>query len=424
MSLSVRPALHPLRGRLRVPGDKSISHRALLFGALARGTTRITGLLEGEDVLATLAAVRALGCDASTTHVTGAPWRDAGRIDCGNSGTTARLLLGALAPRAGATLDGDASLRRRPMRRVLDPLARMGAMARSCAPDGGLTLPITVEKRRLSGVTMEAAVASAQVKSAVLLAGLGAEGVTRYVEPVATRDHTERLLMAMGAPLTREGLALVVHAGPLDALAIPVPGDISSAAFWIVAAAIVPGSDLLIEGVGLNPTRTGLLDVLARMGASIEVDAEPDSLGAPEPFGTVRVRGGGLRGTRIDGALIPRLIDEIPVLAVAAAFADGETVFADAAELRVKESDRVATTVAGLRALGIDADARPDGLVVHGSPDAAPRASAPIDSAGDHRIAMAFAIAGLRLGAEVRDTACIATSYPSFHSTLARFAGA
>ncbi|MDP2306998.1 MAG: 3-phosphoshikimate 1-carboxyvinyltransferase [Pseudomonadota bacterium] len=419
MSLTVRPAPNPLRGRLRVPGDKSISHRAVLFGALARGTTRFAGLLEGEDVLATLAAVRALGCDASTTHVTGAPWRDVGLVDCGNSGTTARLLLGALAPRAGASLDGDASLRGRPMRRVTDPLGRMGASF-----TGGPGLPIRVEKRRLSGVTVEAAVASAQVKSAVLLAGLRAEGETRYVEPIATRDHTERLLTAMGAPLRREGTTLVVSEGELDALAITVPGDISSAAFWMVAAAIVPGSDLVIEGVGLNPTRTGVIDVLVRMGVAIEVDR----VDAPEPYGTVRVRGGALRGTRIDGPLIPRLIDEIPVLAVAAAFAEGETTFADAAELRVKESDRVATTVAGLRALGIDADARPDGLVVRGTPGAVPPGlSEPypfIDSAGDHRIAMAFAIAGLRLGAHVRGAACIATSYPSFHSTLARFAGA
>ncbi|MFN7145658.1 MAG: 3-phosphoshikimate 1-carboxyvinyltransferase, partial [Myxococcota bacterium] len=231
MSIVVRPAPAPLRGRVRVPGDKSISHRALLFGALAGGTTRIRGLLDAEDVRATLAAVRALGCDASTTHVTGAPWRDAGLLDCGNSGTTARLLLGALAPRADATLDGDASLRRRPMRRVLDPLGRLGA-----AFEGGPTLPITVRKRRLTGVTVEATVASAQVKSAVLLAGLGAEGETRYVEPVATRDHTERLLAAMGAPLRREGDAIVVTGGALEALEIPVPGDISSAAFWMVAA--------------------------------------------------------------------------------------------------------------------------------------------------------------------------------------------
>ncbi len=414
MSLTVRPAPTPLRGRLTVPGDKSISHRALLFGALARGTTRISGLLDAEDVRATLAAVRALGCDASPAHVTGAPWRDAGLVDCGNSGTTARLLLGALAPRAAATLDGDVSLRRRPMRRVLDPLAKLGA-----AFHGGPTLPISVAKRRLSGATVEATVASAQVKSAVLLAGLGADGETRYVEPVATRDHTERLLAAMGAPLRREGDTLVISAGPLDALDIEVPGDISSAAFWMVAAAIVPGSDLLLEGVGLNPTRTGSLDVLRAMGADVEVDERPGA----EPIGAVRVRGGPLRATTIGGPLIPRLIDELPVLAVAAAFAEGETRITDAAELRVKESDRIATTVAGLRALGVEAEALPDGLVVRGNPGAVPT-GAPITSDGDHRIAMAFAIAGLRVGATVTDTACIATSYPTFPSSLARFAGA
>jgi 3-phosphoshikimate 1-carboxyvinyltransferase len=414
MSLLVRPAPAPLRGRVTVPGDKSISHRALLFGALARGTTRITGLLDAEDVACTLAAVRALGCDASRTHVTGAPWRDAGRIDCGNSGTTARLLLGALAPRAAATLDGDASLRRRPMRRVLDPLARMGANF-----SGGPSLPISVEKRSLFGIVEEAKVASAQVKSAVILAALGAEGESRYTEPIATRDHTERLLAAMGARLTRNASTIVVHPGPLDAIAITVPGDVSSAAFWMVAAALVPGSDLVIEGVGLNPTRTGVVDVLRRMGAEIDVDEAPGA----EPIGTVRVRAAGLAGVEIGGAIVPRLIDEIPVLAVAAAFAEGETVIRDAAELRVKESDRIATTVAGLRALGVDAEALGDGLRIHGRPGARPT-GAPIASGGDHRIAMAFAIAGLRVGTTVDDTACIATSYPSFPETLMRFAGA
>jgi 3-phosphoshikimate 1-carboxyvinyltransferase len=414
MSIVARPAPAPLRGRIQVPGDKSISHRAVLFGALARGTTRIRGLLEAEDVASTLAAVRALGCDASVNAVTGAPWRDVGEIDCGNSGTTARLLLGALAPRAGATLRGDASLQRRPMRRVLDPLTRMGAVF-----SGGPTLPVTVHARDLHGVEVEAAVASAQVKSAVLLAGLAAQGETRYREPVATRDHTERLLGAMGASILREGDTIVVRPGPLEAIEIPVPGDISSAAFWMVAAALIPGSDLVIEGVGLNPTRTGALDVLRAMGADISVDERP----APEPIGDVRVRGGPLRATAIGGALIPRLIDELPVLAVAAAFADGETRITDAAELRVKESDRIATTVAGLRALGVEADARPDGLVVRGNPAATPT-GATVDSEGDHRIAMAFLIAGLRVGTQVSNTACISTSYPGFPSLLARFSGA
>jgi 3-phosphoshikimate 1-carboxyvinyltransferase len=411
MSLSVRPASAPLRGSIQVPGDKSISHRALLFGALARGTTRITGLLDAEDVRNTLAAVQALGCDASATHVTGATWRDAGVIDCGNSGTTARLLLGALAPRAGATLDGDSSLRRRPMRRVLDPLVRMGA---SFA--GGPGLPITVEKRRLAGIVEVAQVASAQVKSAVLLAGLAAEGDTRYVEPVATRDHTERLLAAMGASLRHDGAALVLSPGPLDAIAITVPGDVSGATFWMVAAALVPGSDLVIEGVGLNPTRTGAIDVLRAMGATIDIDERPGA----EPIGTVRVRSAGLRGVEIGGALIPRLIDELPVLAVAAAYAEGETVIRDAAELRVKESDRIAATATALRALGASVEEQPDGMVIAGRPGQLTPGC--VQSHGDHRIAMASAVCSLAIAGETRieDTANVATSFPGFTPTLAR----
>lgn len=391
-----------------MPGDKSISHRALLFGAMARGTTRIRGLLRSDDVHRTLDAVRALGCDASGEHVTGSRWNDGAEIDCGNSGTTARLLLGALAPRADATLRGDASLSRRPMRRVTSALAPMGASF----SEGG-TLPMTVRARSLIGVDSIATVASAQVKSAVLLAGLGAEGTTRYTEPVATRDHSERLLSAMGATLSIEGGTIALRGGALEAIVIDVPGDLSSAAFWMVAAAITPGSDLLLEGVGLNPTRTGLLDVLARMGAVVEVDVRA----GPEPLGTVRVRGGELSGAAVGGAEIPRLIDEIPILAIAAAFATGETVIRDAAELRVKESDRIATVIAGLRAMGVDAEALPDGMRIRGG---GARAAA-VESAGDHRIAMAFAIAGLRVGATVNDTDCIATSYPDFTATLARF---
>ena len=247
----------------------------------------------------------------------------------------------------------------------------------------------------------------------------GADGETRYVEPVATRDHTERLLAAMGAPLRREGDTLVIRAGNLEARDVVVPGDISSAAFWMVAAALVPGSDLVLEGVGLNPTRTGVLEVLRDMG--VELTIEP--VDAPEPYGTVRVRAAGLRATRVGGAIVPRLIDEIPVLAVAAAFAEGETVFSDAAELRVKESDRVATTVAGLQALGVDAEARPDGLVVRGNPGLTGR-GAVIESAGDHRIAMAFLVAGLRVGTTVKDTENIGTSYPDFPKQLQELSGA
>lgn len=393
--------------RVRVPGDKSISHRAVLFGALARGTTRIRGLLDAEDVGRTLAAVRQLGCDASAEHVTGAPWRGAGVIDCGNSGTTARLLLGALAPRAWAVLEGDASLSRRPMRRVIDPLVRMGAHI-----EGGPTLPVSVHPHALVGITHTATVASAQVKTAVVLAGLGASSETAYIEPVATRDHTERMLAGMGARLRVGEGAIVVTPGPLEAADIVVPGDISSAAFWLVAAAIHPGSDLVVEGVGLNPTRTGVIDALRRMGADIEVEDH----GGIEPRGDVRVRGGGLRGIAVGGEQIPLLVDEIPVLAVAAAFAEGETLVRDAAELRVKESDRIAATLAGLAAIGVECEELPDGMRIVGGVG---RVAAPVESRGDHRIAMAFSVAGLRVPVEVRDLECIATSYPAFGSTLA-----
>ena len=404
----------PLRGLVRVPGDKSISHRSLLLGALAEGSTRAVGWLDSEDVAATRGAVEALGAavdvDASgALRVTGARWRDVARvIDCGNSGTTARLLLGALAPRAGASLTGDASLVRRPMARVMRPLAQMGARF-----EGGPTLPLRVLPSRLRGADLVAEVASAQVKSAVLLAGLAAEGATSWTEAVPTRDHTERMLAAMGADLTQDGGRVCLRPGPLAAIDLVVPGDISSAAFWLVAGSIVPGSDLLLPGVGINPTRTGVLDALARMGADVRV--EPAS--GIEPTATLRVRSATLRGTVLSGAVIPRLVDELPVLAVAAAFAEGETVIADAAELRVKESDRISATVAGLRALGFDADERPDGMVIAGGgPRRAP--SGPVTTFGDHRIAMAFAIAGLRVGATVAETASIATSYPTFLSTL------
>lgn len=403
---------------MRVPGDKSISHRALLLGALARGTTRIHGLLLAEDVERTLRAIQALGSVATPSTVMGVPWRDAPVIECGNSGTTARLLLGALAPRAGATLVGDASLSRRPMRRLVSLLGQMGARI-----DGGDTLPLTVHAAPLEGINCLAKVASAQVKSAVLLAGLGASGTTRYVEPVPSRDHTERMLRGMGARIRRERVdvggtgadSIVLEPGPLDAAEIEVPGDFSSAAFWLVAAAIVPGSDVVVEDVGLNPTRTGLLDILRLMGAGVYVSDR----GGVEPMGDVRVRGLGLRGVTISGAIIPRLIDELPILAVAAAFADGETVVRDAAELRVKESDRIEAMVAGLRAMDVDAEALPDGFRIVGGVGS----GAAIDPRGDHRIAMAFAIAGLRVGMMVRDTECIATSYPSFPRQLAEVLG-
>ena len=401
-----------LRGSLAVPGDKSISHRAVLFGAMAQGTTEVRGLLRGEDVLATLAAVQQLGAEVEEEgellRLRGGPWRDCGLLDCGNSGTTARLMLGALAGRASATLDGDASLRRRPMRRVTEPLTAMGARF-----EGGPGLPLAVARAELQGIDWTAKVASAQVKSAILLAGLHATGPTRYHEPLPTRDHSERMLRAMGAPLTCQGETIRIEAGVLQGAAITVPGDISSAAFWMVAASILPGSELILRGVGLNPTRTGVLDVLLRMGADIEILEE---YGDAEPRADLRVRAAPLRGTHIGGAEIPRLIDEVPVLAVAAAFAEGESRITDAAELRVKESDRIATTLRGLHLLGVEAQALPDGLIIAGGRPSA--ASAPVPSEGDHRIAMAFAVAGLAVGAQIEDVGNVATSYPSFFAHL------
>ncbi len=411
----------PFNGEIVVPGDKSVSHRAVLFGALAEGTTRIIGLSRGEDVGRTLAAVAALGarvCEGSHgLEVRGGRWRDAGRLDCGNSGTSARLLLGALAGRAGAVLDGDSSLIRRPMRRVLTPLRRMGARIE------GESLPLRVAAAPLAGGAFRAEVASAQVKSAVLLAGLHAEGGTSYHEPIATRDHSERLLTAMGAPLRREavpsaeggGSRLYIRAGALTPADVVVPGDPSAAAFWVVAACIVPGSRLVVRGVGLNPTRAAVFGVLTRMGARIRIEPRVAEV---EPIGDIYVEAGPLRGTRVAGAEVPFLIDEVPILAIAAAFAVGETVFADAAELRVKESDRIETTVRLLRALGVQAEAREDGLQVIGGG----AVGGVVESAGDHRIAMAGLIAGLVVGSTIRGTGCISTSYPDFLKTLGEWA--
>ena len=429
---------------VHVPGDKSISHRALLFNALAlreggglprteRAGVRVTGLLESEDVGRTRAACEQLGVRI-VREAGGAdggvgwwiapvePLRGALSIDCGNSGTTARLLVGALAGlRDGAghpmpiaaTLHGDASLSRRPMRRVLDPLRQMGARVE--VGDAG-TLPLTVIPAVLTGMDHTSKIASAQVKSAILLAGLSAQGPTRYTEPTASRDHTERFFAAMGADFVTEGLRSTVRPGALRPVDVEVPGDVSSAAFWMVAACLLEGAQLTLPAVGVNPTRTGAIDVLRSMGAELTVEER----GGVEPLGDVRVRCAGLRGTTLSGALIPRLIDEIPVLAVAAAFAHGETVIRDAEELRVKESDRIATVVNGLRAMGAEAEATPDGMRIFGRGGAGMRA-ARIESHGDHRIAMAFAVAGLRTGMQVADVACVATSYPAFFDDLRRF---
>lgn len=405
---------------IRVPGDKSISHRAILFGAMAGGTTCVNGALDAEDTQRTRRAVEQLGAEVIVEEdcifIRGAPWKNAGVIDCGNSGTTARLLVGALAPRAGAQLVGDQSLSRRPMRRVLEPLTEMGAVFA-----GGPNLPIDVAWAELHGIRHVAQVASAQVKSAILLAGLGAEGRTTYVESVATRDHTERILRGFGVNVglsaTESGSEISVSSGSLTGTEVDVPGDISSAAFWMAAAAIHPGSEVLLTEVGVNPTRTGVIDVLRRMGVDISVE----HLGGVEPFADIVIQGGNLRGTTIEGGEIPRLVDELPAIAICAAFAEGETVVRDAGELRVKESDRIAAIVTGLRSLGADADERPDGFVVRGG--GIRKAASPIPTHGDHRIAMAFSVAGLRVPLAVSETDSIRTSYPRFLAELERLRG-
>ncbi len=417
-----------LRGRIRVPGDKSISHRAIMLGALADGATAIDGFLEGEDCLATLRAFRAMGVridgpDRGRVTVQGVGLHGLrapdGPLDMGNSGTSMRLMSGILAGQAFDTvLTGDASLTRRPMRRVTEPLAQMGA--RIDGTERG-TAPLRIRGgQRLTGIDYPLPVASAQVKSCLLLAGLYAEGVTRITEPAPTRDHTERMLEGFGYPLTREGgrTVAVTGRGRLAGTEIDVPADISSAAFFLVGASIAPGSDLVLEHVGVNPTRTGAIDILRLMGADIEW-LNPRLAGG-EPVADLRVRHAPLHGIRIPAELVPLAIDEFPALFVAAACAEGETVLTGAEELRVKESDRIQVMADGLAALGIAAAPTPDGIVIRGGA----LSGGTVDSHGDHRIAMSFAVAALRARGPIRigDCANVNTSFPGF-AALAREAG-
>jgi len=413
-----------LAGATTVPGDKSIAHRALLLGALADGASTVRGFPGGADVRATLGAIRALGAKAEWS---GDIVRIEGRglalgdgidtaIDCANSGTTMRLTTGLVAAVPGRrTLDGDGSLRRRPMERVAVPLRAMGARIETT----GGRAPVIVDGTRLHGTDWTMGVASAQVKSALLLAALRADGPSTVTEPLATRDHSERMLRYMGVAVTTDGTRVGVNGGqPLAPLDLTLPGDPSSAAFLAVAALLVPGSEIRIGGVGTNPLRTGLFAILARMGASITVGGERDVAG--EPVGTIVVRHGMLHGTEVGPDEVPGAIDELPILAVAAAFAEGETRVTGAAELRVKESDRIAS-LEQLRALGVDFEPTPDGFVVRGRPDAR-LAGGTIAAHGDHRIAMAFAVAGLRSpdGVTIDDPACADVSFPGFFPLLAR----
>ena len=421
-----------LAGRVLVPGDKSISHRAALFGALASGRTEITGFLEGEDCLATLRAVRALGVEV-TRKGPGHYLVDGGGpdgltepedvIDCGNAGTGARLLVGVLAGQPfWSILTGDESLRSRPMDRVAAPLRRMGATV--VGRGEGSRLPLAVRGARpLKAITYESPVASAQVKTALLLAGLWADGPVTVREPSQSRDHTERMLGGFGARLTAtpEGVTLT-PGGELRGLPVAVPGDISSAAFFLVAGALMADPELTVVHVGTNPTRTGVLEVLEAMGASIRRQAPPGPGGAAEPAADLMVRRSRLRGAEIGGPVIPRLIDEVPILAVAATLAEGPTDVRDAAELRVKESDRIRAITTELGRMGARITERPDGLRIEGGTRLR---GAAVSSGGDHRMAMSLVIAGLLADGEtvVEDTDCIATSFPGFLTAVNDLAG-
>lgn len=420
-------ASKPLRGTLTVSGDKSISHRAVMFGSLATGTTEIEGFLAGEDCLSTIRCFRSMGVqieqNGSSVKVFGRGLRELtapdGILDCGNSGTTTRLLSGVLAAQHfDSVLSGDASIQRRPMKRVITPLRAMGADISSVA--GNDCAPLSVHGKQLYGIHFNSPIASAQVKSAVLLAGLYASGQTTVTEPALSRDHTERMLRSFGVKVLTgsfEGRpsVTVTETQNLYGTEISVPGDISSAAFFLVGASIVPGSEVVLRNVGINPTRDGVISALRAMGAKIEVlEVRNEN---SEPAADLLVRYAPLHGTEIGGALIPRLIDELPVLAAAAAVAEGRTVIRDAAELKVKESNRIRTMAEGLSRLGATVRETEDGLIIDGG--ASLRGGA-VESYSDHRIAMSFAILSLVTDGKVHisDPDCVNISAPSFYEDL------
>lgn len=416
---------------MRVPGDKSISHRALLFGAIAEGSTTIEGLLPAEDPLSTAACLRAMGATISPirsgeiVHVEGVGLDGLQEpeevLDCGNSGTTMRLMLGLLAGRHGRhfVLTGDKSLSRRPMNRVAQPLAMMGAAINGRS--SGNFAPLAVSGKKLRGAVIGTPVASAQVKSALVLAALTAQGSTNVIEPAHSRDHTERMLRAFGANLEvvgEMGRHISVQPGStLHGQTVVVPGDISSAAFWLVAGSLVPGAELLIENVGLNPTRTGILEVMESMEARIEVINQHEVAG--EPVGDLRVKQGPLKPFSINEEIMPRLVDEVPILAVAACFCDGESKITGASELRVKETDRLAVMTRQLTAMGADIDEHPDGLTIRGGRTLR---GAALDSETDHRVAMSLAVAALLAtgNSTLSRSEAAAVSYPTFWDELER----
>jgi len=416
-----------LNGRLRVPGDKSISHRALMLGAIAQGETTIEGLLLGEDPRSTAACFSALGAEISELNTEQVRVRGIGLgqlqepadvLNAGNSGTTLRLMLGLLASHPGRffTVTGDSSLRSRPMSRVVKPLQQMGAQI--WGRQNSSLAPLAIQGQQLQPIHYHSPIASAQVKSCILLAGLMTEGQTTVTEPALSRDHSERMLKAFGAELSIDPETnSVTITGParLQGQSVIVPGDISSAAFWLVAAAIVPGSELCIENVGVNPTRTGILEALSMMGADIVLENQREVAG--EPVADLRVRYGKLKACKIAGDVIPRLIDEIPILAVAAVFAEGTTVIRDAAELRVKESDRIAVMASELNRMGAKVTELPDGLEITGG---STLQGTDVRSQSDHRIAMSLAVAALNATGTttIHGAEAAAISYPDFITTL------
>lgn len=416
---------HGLRGEVTVPGDKSISHRSVMFGAIAKGLTEIDGFLQGADCLSTISCFERMGVSIENrgervlvfgNGMHGLKEPD-GVLDCGNSGTTTRLLSGLLSAQPFCvTLTGDESIRKRPMKRIITPLSQMGASIKSVNDNG--CAPLFIEGQHLHGISYQSPVASAQVKSAVLLAGLYAEGETRVTEPYLSRNHSELMLAHFGADVRTEGTTAVLRpARELFGQKISVPGDISSAAFFIAAALMVPGSELLIRNVGINPTRDGILTVCRSMGADIEI-LNP-SAGSGEPVADLLVRHSSLHRTEIGGAVIPTLIDELPVIAAMACLADGKTVIRDAAELKVKESNRIAVMTEGLLAMGARVEETADGMIIHGG---SPLHGAVIDSRKDHRIAMTFAVTALAASGqtEILDADCVSISYPGFYGDLKR----
>jgi len=417
----VAPKVRRVGGVVRPPGDKSISHRAVMLAALARGKSELSGLLTGDDVKSTARVLRQLGVDISairdgaSVRITGSRLTAPGaRLNCGNSGTTARLMLGVLAgQKFAATLTGDVSLRRRPMRRVTEPLKQMGADIK----EGGDGLPLTIRGGKLRGLRYSSPVASAQVKSAILFAGLTGQVPVTITEPYRSRDHTERLFAHLGLGIhERDGaISYRPSAVSIPSFTVTVPGDISSAAFMVAAAVLADGGELLVENVGVNPTRTGILVVLERMGAPVERINLRDAGG--EPVADLLVRPAGLKGTEVTAAEIPTLVDEVPVLAVLASRARGSTVFRDVGELRVKESNRLELVAANLRAVGAKAEARGNDLYVEGG-DAPPKGR--VETAQDHRLAMAFAVLGRVEGADVKlsERKSVAISYPGFFDDL------